>query len=216
MKKHTITKREMHLLTQMKKHKHDHRLHKIHKKHKISYKTLFYMKEYGPRSHIATVIVKESIKILLLASLISSLGGVHLKGIEDKFVTLVPLLILLPALNDMIGDFGTIAASKFTTMLFLGKVRGNWWESPDVRHMVKILFAVALISSVYIGALSYAMAYLRGFEFTWLLFGKVIENRRRDKLSYWKMSECSRWVGVPCWRDQQLHSHSHKPQATSH
>jgi cation transporter-like permease len=172
-RKHTITKQVIRLLSGMKKHKHDHRVHAIHAKHKISYKTLFYMKEYGPRSHISTVIFRESIKILILTSVISSLGGIHLKSIESSFLAYLPLIIILPALSDMIGDFGTIASSKFTTMLFLGKIGKRWWESEEVRKLASTLMAVALISSVYISVLSFGVAHFLGFGFSWVLFQKI-------------------------------------------
>ena len=61
-------------------------------------------------------IMKESIKILILASLISSLGGIGLESVNVKLIALLPLLILLPAMNDMIGDFGAIISSRISTM----------------------------------------------------------------------------------------------------
>jgi mgtE-like transporter len=132
------------------------------------------MKEYGPKSHVSWVIVKESFKILLLASIISSIGGTHLKIIENNLISIIPLLILLPALNDMIGDLGTIISSKFTTMLYLGLSTKRWWESDKVREMIKTIFMVAFVSSIYIGCLSYLFAYLKGFQFSAMLFLKVI------------------------------------------
>ncbi|HLC67837.1 MAG TPA: magnesium transporter [archaeon] len=171
---HTITKRDIKALAKLKRHKHHHLVHKIHKKHRISYKTLFYMKEYGPKSHVATVIIKESIKILILASVISSAGGFQMKNIESTLIQFLPLLILLPALNDMIGDFGTVASSKFTTLLFLGKVKKSWWGTPEVREIIKTMLAVAAISAVYIGALAYVIAVGKGFAFSTVMLAKTV------------------------------------------
>jgi hypothetical protein len=50
-------------IMKMKRRYHHPEQHLIRKKHRISHRTLFYMKEYGPRSHVASVIIKESIKI---------------------------------------------------------------------------------------------------------------------------------------------------------
>ncbi len=173
-RKHTITKREIHAISKIARHKHHHIMHRIHKKHKISYKTIFYMKEYGPNSHVASVIIKESIKILIFASIISSIGGFQVKNVESTLITFLPLLILLPALTDMIGDFGCVASSKFTTLLFLGKVKGSWLKCSEVREIIHTMFAVALISSIYIGSLAYVIAMSKGFAFSPMLLSKTV------------------------------------------
>src|SRR3989344_4456058 len=104
-------------LQKIKRKKHHPLIHQIHQRHKISKKTLFYVKEYGPHSHVPRTIIRESIKILIFASVLSSLGGLALEHIKAIFVSVLPLIILLPTLNDMVGDFGTIIASRFSTML---------------------------------------------------------------------------------------------------
>ena len=153
---------------------HSPELHRIHKKHKISRKTLFYMKEYGKRSHVASVIIKESIKILLLTSIISSVGGIGLQSIQSKLFAILPLLILLPALNDMIGDYGTIVSSKFTTMLYTGEVGKKWWLDESVHKLFVTIFTVAFISSLYIGIFSLVIAYLKGFALSYAIIIKII------------------------------------------
>ncbi len=160
----------------IKRHKHHPVIHSIHRKHKISYKTLFYMKEYGTKSHVASVIIKESLKILIIAAIISSVGGVGLENVREKLVTIIPLLIMLPALNDMIGDYGTIVSSKFTSMLYTGKIdiRKSVLKSEEMKNLMKTLFAIALIMSLYIGAVSYGMAYYSGFPFNPLIFLKIM------------------------------------------
>ncbi len=173
-RKHLITQHELHKVSKIKKHRHHHLIHHIHKKHRLSYKTIFYMKEYGPKSHITTVIVKESIKIMILASIISSLGGVQLQAVESKLIAFAPLIILLPALSSMIGSFGTIASTKFTTLLFLGKIKKKWWETKEVDSLISTLFIVALISAVYVGVLAFGVSLLKGFQFSWLLLFKTM------------------------------------------
>ncbi len=154
--------------------KHHHPLlHHIHKKHRISYKTLTYMKEYGPRSHVYHVIIKESIKILILASILSSIGGFGLQNMQGKLIAILPLLILLPALNDMIGDYGAIVSSKFTTMLYLGKIKGSPWKSESVHRLFFTIFSIAIISSIYIGIFSSVLAFSGGFPIDFWLFVKV-------------------------------------------
>jgi cation transporter-like permease len=173
-KKHTIKKHEIHAISKIKKREHHHIIHKLHKKHKISYKTLFYMKEYGPKSHVSTVIIRESIKMLILASVISSIGGLHIKNVETTLVRALPLLIMLPALTGMIGGFGTVASSKFTTMLFTGKIRSKWWKSRDFIEVVHTMFAVAFLSSIYMSLFAYFVAVTKGFAFSWVLVAKTL------------------------------------------
>ena len=133
----------------VKRHQHHPLIHQIHKEHRISHKTLFYVKEYGPHSHIAKTIIAESIKVLLFASIISSVGGFALEQIKTLFVSIAPLIILLPALNDLIGDFGTIVSSHFSTLLHEGKIGLRWWENPELRK----LFLQVLLIAVFFAAL---------------------------------------------------------------
>ena len=140
----TIKKKEYHPL-----------IHKIHKKHKISRKTLFYVKEYGPHTNVPRTIIKESAKLLVFASIISSFGGLALENIKIIFVSIMPLIILLPILNDMIGDFGTIVSSKFSTMLHENKVNKKWWINRELRK----LFLQVIIMSFIMTLISFAMAF---------------------------------------------------------
>ena len=153
-------------LTLIQRRKHHPLIHEIHEKHKLSKRTLFYVKEYGPHSNVPRTIVKESLKVLLFASLLSSLGGFTLEGIKEVFVTIVPLIILLPALNSMIGSYGSIISSKFTTLLHTGRLRGDWHKNAELRR----LFLQVLLLSVITAFLTVIMAFLlslaSGFNLT--------------------------------------------------
>ena len=123
--------------------------HLLHHKHQISRRTLFYMKEYGPHTHIARTIIRESIMILLLAAIISSLGGLAIESIRTILVTVVPLLILIPALNNMVGEYGIIISSKVSTMLYEGKMKGKWWINYELKRLfLQLLVAVVLTASI--------------------------------------------------------------------
>lgn len=156
----------------MNRRKHHPLLHHIHKRHCISHKTLFYMKEYGPKSHIASVIVKESLKIIILASILSSIGGIGLQSIRERILTILPLLILLPALNDMIGDYGTIISSKFTTGLYTGRIKSL--KSKEIHNLFTVIASIAIISSIYIGILSCTIAYFNGYSIAFPIIIKVL------------------------------------------
>jgi len=154
--------------------KHHPLVHHIKKKHNISGKTFYWMKEFSPKSHIATIIIKESLKILILASILSSIGGIALHGAQDKIISVLPLLILLPALNDMIGDFGTIISAKFTTMCYTGKIKENPFKSKYIKDLFLTVITVAFLAALYIGIIAYFMAYSKGFPYTFGLFFRVV------------------------------------------
>jgi len=142
-----ISRRHLRIIQGLKRHKAHPLLHHLHKKHKISRKTLFYIKEYGPHTHVSKTIIRESIKILLLASVISSFGGMALESIKAAFIAIMPLVILLPVLNDMIGDYGTIISSRFSTMLHEGKINSHIFSNKEIRKLFAEIFLVAMTTT---------------------------------------------------------------------
>ena len=119
-------------------------------------------------------IVTESVKIVILASILSTIGGIGVESLKAKIALFVPMIIMLPALNDMIGDFGTIISSKFTTLLYLGKIDGKWWNSKELGELFKDIAYIAIFSAVYLGVASTAIAYFKGFAFDWIIALKVL------------------------------------------
>ena len=124
---------------------------------------------------LVTKIVAESFFVLIFASVLSSIGGIGIEAVQRKIIFFLPLLIVIPALNDMIGDFGTIVASNFTTLLYLGKIHAkNWWREAEIKRLLIRITLTSLLTAVYLGGLAYALAMLRGFRFDPLLFFKVL------------------------------------------
>ncbi len=99
-------------------------------------------------TNVPKTILKESLKIIILASILSSLGGLALEQIKALFLTMLPLVILLPALNDMVGDYGSIIASRFSTMLHKGEVQKQWWKEQQVKVLFWQVFIIAIITAV--------------------------------------------------------------------
>ncbi len=138
-------------------------IHKIHKKHKISKKTLFYVKEYGQHSNVPRTIIRESIKILMLASIISSFGGLSLEHIKTVFVSIYPLIILLPALNDMVGDYGTIVSSRFSTMLHEGKIKKDYWANKELKKLLVQIIIISLLTAVFSSIIALIISSLSNY-----------------------------------------------------
>lgn len=154
-------------------HKLRRKIHHLHKKHKLHHRTMFYMQK-GRNLHFHNRIITESFKILIVASIVSTIGGIGLQALQDKIILIIPLLVMLPALNDMIGDFGTIVSSRFATDLYLGKVNRSWWKSKIVNKLLKSIMVIAFITSFYISILSTAVSVYRGFPVDMLLFLKIL------------------------------------------
>lgn len=151
---------ELSRLIPLKREHHHPLVHKLHKKYGISRRTLFYMKEYGPHTHVPRTIIKESFKVLLLASIISSIGGLSIEYIKATFIALTPLIILLPALNDMIGDFGIVISSRFSTLLNEGKT--NIRKDGLGKLLLQVLF-IAIIMSLISSALALISSSFTGY-----------------------------------------------------
>lgn len=147
-------------------------IHTVHKKHRISKKTLFYIKEYGPHSNVPRVIIRESLRILVLASIISSIGGLALENIKSLFVAVVPLVVLLPALNNMIGNYGTIISSRFSAMLHEGKIRGPWRKNRELKRLFYQMIVISLITAVIV---SFAAVVISGFSFGFVGMGFLLK-----------------------------------------
>ncbi|MEM2932768.1 MAG: magnesium transporter [Candidatus Pacearchaeota archaeon] len=145
-------RQELKIIKKIARHRYHPLIHKVHKKSGLSKKTLLYIKEYGPHSNIPKVIINESLLILLVASLISSIGGIALEKIKELFVTILPILILLPFLNDMIGDYGTIITSKYSTMLH------EQLETRKLKRELNKLLAQLLIVGLFFAFLGVVIA----------------------------------------------------------
>jgi cation transporter-like permease len=131
-------------------------IHDVHREEAIDHGTLFYVKEYGSGAVVWRTILRESLPVLVLASLLSSLGGgTVLEHSKETIFALTPFLILLPALNDMIGDFGIIVSSRVSELCYQQDVADAWWREFEIRR----LFAQVVVAAT-VTALATALAAL--------------------------------------------------------
>ena len=148
-------------------------IHKIHKKYNISRKTLFYVKEYGQHAHVSKVILKESLKVLILASIVSSLGGIALESMKSIFASIIPLIVILPVLNDMIGDYGTIMSSRFATMLHQGKIHRHPLMNKEVKKLLLQIFVISIITAFFSAVLALFISYISSYSINLSLAYKI-------------------------------------------
>ncbi len=151
-------------IRKIERKKHHPLLHKVHKKHNISRKTLFYIKEYGPQANVPKTIIRESLKVLVFASILSALGGLALENLKVIFVSIIPLVILMPALNDMIGDYGTIMSSRFSAMLHEGKANGNLWKNKSLGKLIVQIMIVAFLTTLLSTAIALTISGFKSAE----------------------------------------------------
>lgn len=108
-------------------------------------------------------IIKESFPVVTLAALLSSIGAVGLEYTKEKVLLILPLLILIPTLNDMVGDYGATFASKFTLWLRLGKVPEDWRHSRRLWKLFLTLLGIGLFFASSAAISAAVLAYLRGY-----------------------------------------------------
>jgi cation transporter-like permease len=166
-------KKQLEELRQLERKKYHPIKTRIRKEHGLSKKTLFYVKEYGPHSNISKTIIKESVKILLLASLLSSFGGLMIEHIKTIFISIVPLIVLLPALNDMLGDYGIIMSSRFTTLLYTGKIRCKWYKNIELRKLLLQIFIIAILTALISSSVALVISSFSGYGLTYGIAYKI-------------------------------------------
>lgn len=159
-------KKHLKKLTCIIRPKHTPLVYKIHEKYGVSKKTLFYVKEYGPHSHVIKNILKESFKVLLFSSILSSIGGLMIEQVKHVFISFLPLIILLPALNDMFGDYGIVISSKFSTMLHEGEIGKKWWRNKKLMKLIMQVLIVSVIMVFLSSLASFGITILSGYELT--------------------------------------------------
>lgn len=160
-------------LKHKKRKQHDILIDKIHSEYNISKKTLFYIKEYGPKANVIKTIIKESFFVLILTSFISSTGGFALEKIKNIVVSLTPLVILIPVLNDMIGDYGVILSAKISTLIHEGKINKNNWKSTLSNKLFHQIFIISIITTILSTIVAFVTSRISNYSPTIEIFIKI-------------------------------------------
>ena len=124
--------------------------------------------------NLETRIIRESFGVLILVSIISAAGGIGLQIIKEEIFTILPLLILFPALNGMVGNFGAIFASRYTTLLYEKKVSQKKFMNKALKEIYLQILKVSIIAAFYISTLSSVVSLMKGFEFDPVLYVKIL------------------------------------------
>jgi len=100
-----------------------------------------------------------------LASTISLIGGIGLEAVADKLLPLVPLIIALPGLNDLVGDYATIIAAHASDPAE---------RKTSKRELAKAIAKVLWINILGITVLSLLLASKNGYIFTASFIAKFV------------------------------------------
>lgn len=99
------------------------------------------------------------------ASCVSLIGGLGLELVQEKILPIVPLLIAMPALNTMVGDYAAIIAAHTI----------DPEEDADSRkQLLKAVSKAMWVNIVGVLALSIILAAKRGYLFEQLFIVKFV------------------------------------------
>lgn len=119
-------------------------------------------------------IFEESISVLIIASVLSLITGLLLSSIQKTLLIVPALIIILPALNGTVGNFGVIITSRITTALYEKKVKGLWYHTKIAKHLFKDLIPISVFSAFYIAVLSTVIANINGYGFDIITLLKIM------------------------------------------
>jgi len=109
-------------------------------------------------------IIKESIIVVFISSLIGIVTGTFLSSNDEILNTIPFILLTLPAINSLIGDISTIMISRLTTHLLIGSIPPHIKKTQRLIEDFIGLFLTILLSLIILLAAGYIIAYSTGLE----------------------------------------------------
>ncbi|MBD3195224.1 MAG: hypothetical protein GF317_09225 [Candidatus Lokiarchaeota archaeon] len=109
-------------------------------------------------------IFKESIVIVLISSIIGLFSGTILSSSEEILYSFPIILLLLPALNSLIGDIATVLVSRLTTHLFIGSISPKIEKSNRLIEDFYGLLLTLCISIFSLLGIGYLFAYFTNVQ----------------------------------------------------
>ncbi|MFX1455451.1 MAG: magnesium transporter [Promethearchaeota archaeon] len=109
-------------------------------------------------------IVKESLIIVIISSLMGLISGTLLSFNEDIIYTIPVMLLILPALNSLIGDISTVLVSRLTTHLYIGTLQPKIQTSERLKQDFIGLFITLFICLFVLISLGYFISLSLGIQ----------------------------------------------------
>lgn len=109
-------------------------------------------------------IFKESIIIVIISSLMGIISGSILSLNEEMLSAIPILLLIIPALNSLIGDISTVLVSRLTTHLYIGTLLPKVQKSDRLKEDFYGLLITILLSLVSLLFLGYLVGIILGIN----------------------------------------------------
>ncbi|MDF0592623.1 magnesium transporter [Methanotrichaceae archaeon M04Ac] len=118
----------------------------------------------GSNHQLMARIVRQSMPILIIATLFSTVAGLFMGIYEEMLVALSTVLLLIPVFNAVGGNLGGILSSRLTSAYHLGMIK----MGRKLEEETKINFGCTLVLSAFLfptlGLLSYAVSRASGMD----------------------------------------------------
>ncbi|MHA1499321.1 MAG: magnesium transporter [Promethearchaeota archaeon] len=104
-------------------------------------------------------ILKESILIVLISSILGLISGTFLSVNQQILYSFPIILLILPSLNSLIGDISTVLTSRISSHLYLGNLQPKIQKSDVLRKDFYGLLITTLLSLVALIIIGYAIGF---------------------------------------------------------
>ncbi|MDG6221222.1 MAG: magnesium transporter [Candidatus Thermoplasmatota archaeon] len=117
-----------------------------------------------PKKKMMTLIIKQSIPVLLICVVLATFSGLMLEARLDSLILFAALLVMVPPLNGEAGNLGAILASRLSSAALLGTSKVG--AIPDREAMKSILAIQILVMLLFpiLGVLVHFFAGFAGFS----------------------------------------------------
>ncbi|MFX0002801.1 MAG: magnesium transporter [Candidatus Hodarchaeota archaeon] len=109
-------------------------------------------------------IFKESIIIVIISSIMGLISGTILSFSEELLYTIPMMLLIIPALNSLIGDISTVLVSRLTTHLYIGTLEPKIQKSKRLIEDFYGLIITLVLSLISLIAIGYFVGILSGIR----------------------------------------------------
>lgn len=109
-------------------------------------------------------IFKESIVIVILSSIFGLFSGTLLSSNEEILYTFPIFLLILPALNSLIGDISTVLVSRLTTHLYIGTILPKIQISKRLKEDFYGLLLTLLLSLIFLITIGFSIGIISGVK----------------------------------------------------
>ena len=107
-------------------------------------------------------IFKESIVVVVISSVMGLFSGTLLSTNEEMIYAIPIFIIVLPALNSLIGDISTVLISRLTTHLYIGSIPPKVQSSKRLIEDFIGLFLTILLSLGFLLIIGYGVIFFSG------------------------------------------------------